>query len=333
MSPQLNYIHYFRALAIIFIVLGHSIDIFDWPDGSELERWLRIFISNGSALFVFIAGYLFQHLLVRFDAKKYYKNKLTNVLLPYLIVSIPAIIIFTFILERDGVPVGLYDSSYMNIITYFILTGRHLAPLWFIPMIAIFFMVAVPLKNLDKSKVFYMLLPIFILISCFIPRGGMPYQYFAHFFSIYMLGMFCSHYKAQINDIIAKPSFLTVTVSLVIAFAFSEFYYTTRTMTWLNFLQKCFASIFFLGLLYKFNDKLTSKLLSKVADYSFGVFFIHSYIISFGKVLYAHLYDEPVRFHLILYVACILLTFAICLLIVDAAKLIFKSRSRYLVGS
>jgi len=63
----LGYIHSFRALAIFFIVAGHSIDIFMWSIDSELERFLKIFFSNGTALFVFIAGYLFQHLSVKYQ--------------------------------------------------------------------------------------------------------------------------------------------------------------------------------------------------------------------------------------------------------------------------
>ena len=63
----LGYIHSFRALAILFIVGGHCIDFFNWSEGSAaIERMLRILISNGSVLFVFIAGYLFQHLAIKY---------------------------------------------------------------------------------------------------------------------------------------------------------------------------------------------------------------------------------------------------------------------------
>lgn len=31
----LGYIHSFRALAILFIVAGHSIDVFHWPNNSS----------------------------------------------------------------------------------------------------------------------------------------------------------------------------------------------------------------------------------------------------------------------------------------------------------
>ena len=49
----LGYIHSFRALAIFFIVAGHSIDFFLWPENKQgLEKILRIFMSNGSVLFV-----------------------------------------------------------------------------------------------------------------------------------------------------------------------------------------------------------------------------------------------------------------------------------------
>lgn len=332
MVSRLNYIHYFRALAILFIVAGHSIDIFSWPDQSYLERWLRIFISNGSALFVFIAGYLFQHLIKKFDVRKYYTNKFTNVILPYLIVSTPAIILFVFFMQRPDMSEVFYQQSVPHQILSFIITGSHLAPFWFVPMITLFYLVAVPLRTLDNQRMFYLLLPVFMLISCLIPRG-LPYQSFIHFFAIYVLGMFCSHYKDSVNSLISKSVSLVVTGVAVIAFAAAEFIYMTGTMTWINFLQKCCMSIFFLGLLFRFNYKLDSALVSKVADYSFGVFFIHSYIISSGKILYAKVFGVPATFNVLLYITCIVLTFAICLGIVELVKYLMKDKSKYLVGS
>ncbi|WP_031565338.1 acyltransferase [Rheinheimera texasensis] len=332
MVSKLNYIHYFRAVAILFIVAGHSIDIFSWPDQDNLERWLRIFISNGSALFVFIAGYLFQHLIKKFDAKKYYKNKITNVILPYIIVSTPAIILFVFFMQRPDMPETFYQQSIPQQIISFIITGSHLAPFWFVPMITLFYLIAVPLKILDNQRKFYLLIPAFMVVSCLIPRG-LPYQSFIHFFAIYVLGMFCSHYKDSVNSLISKPAALVATGTAVIAFAAAEFIYMTGTMTWINFLQKCCMSVFFLGLLFRFNHKLNSALVSKVADYSFGVFFIHSYIISSGKLLYAKMFGVPATFNVLLYITCIVLTFAVCLGIVELVKYVLKDKSKYLVGS
>lgn len=166
----LGYIHYFRALAIFFIVAGHSIDAFTWHS-KDIERIIRIIFSNGSVLFVFIAGYLFQHLLPKFTPYKYYKSKITNVIVPYILISIPAIIAFTAFVERQTVWEGFYDNTIFMQVGLFYLTGKHLAPLWFIPMISLFYVIAPLLEKTDKNKTIYYLLPAFILLSCFIGRG------------------------------------------------------------------------------------------------------------------------------------------------------------------
>lgn len=233
----LGYIHSFRALAILFIVGGHCIDFFNWSDNSETtERLLRIFISNGSVLFVFIAGYLFQHLAIKFQFKKYYVSKLRNVILPYFLVSIPAIIIFVFFMQRETVWQGFYDNPPLLQGVYFYLTGMHLAPLWFVPMISLFYIISPILVIADKKQYFYWVLPITILISCLVSRG-LPHQSFIHFFSVYLFGMYFSHYKTQLNATISKTGILLLFGGLALTFACFEYVYMKGTMTYINYLQ------------------------------------------------------------------------------------------------
>lgn len=327
----LGYIHYFRALAILFIITGHSIDAFVWDD-IDIEKLLRIFLSNGSVLFVFIAGYLFQHLSGRFDTKKYFKSKFKNVITPYFIISIPAIVIFVTILERDSVWLGFYDNSILEQIGLFYLTGKHLAPLWFIPMIAIFYVIAPLLIKADKNKLIYFGLPIFIVLSCFIGRGFPP-QSFIHFFSAYLLGMFCSQFKDVINLLISRSILIVFSFSLVIFFSIYEFLFMEGTMTYINYLQKLSMSIFFLGLFIKFNSYLNSKFVSVIADTSFGVFFIHSYLLTSGKLLYLKVNGEPATGNLVLYFIVAITTLLICSYIITLVKKVSGKYSKLLVGS
>lgn len=327
----LGYIHYFRALAIFFIITGHSIDVFTWGD-IDIERSLRIFLSNGSVLFVFIAGYLFQHLSGKFDQRKYYKSKIKNVITPYFIISIPAIVIFTTVLERDPIWAGFYDNSTLEQIALFYLTGKHLAPLWFIPMIFIFYIVAPLLVIADKNKAIYYCLPLFILLSCFISRG-LPPQSFLHFFSAYLLGMYCSKFKSFINPLISRNIFIIFTATLVSLFSLFEFFYMEGTMTYVNFLQKLSMAIFFLGLFIKYNSHLNSKFISVIADTSFGVFFIHSYLLTSGKLLYLNVNGAAPEGNLVSYFIVAVATLLICSFIITQIKRIFGKHSKLLVGS
>lgn len=328
----LGYIHSFRALAIFFIVAGHSIDAMYWGDNYDLSRLVRIFMSNGSVLFVFIAGYLFQHLAVKYSPKKYYANKLKNVILPYLLISIPAIIVFVFFQERERVWAGFYENPEWLQIVYFYLTGRHLAPLWFIPMITLFFVVSPLLVAADRNKKIYYLLPLFIIISCFISRG-LPHQSFIHFFSIYLLGMWCSHFKEKLNPILSRSSVLGLLAGGVLLFGFLEFFLMGGTMTWVNYLQKLTACLFYLGLFIYIGERLNNKFIGTVADTSFGVFFIHSYVLTAGKLSYQKFFGALPDGNVLLQMIIAITTLLLCVALIMLVKKVAGNKSRYLVGS
>ncbi len=329
----LGYIHSFRALAILFIVGGHCIDFFNWPETSQaIERLLRIFISNGSVLFVFIAGYLFQHLAVKFQYKKYYSGKLKNVILPYFLVSIPAILIFVFLIERETVWQGFYDNPQWLQVIYFYMTGMHLAPLWFVPMISLFYVVAPLLIMADKKQYFYYILPLTIAISCFIPRG-LPHVSFIHFFSVYLLGMYFSHYKERLNGLISRNATLLLLAILVFGFASYEYFYMQGTMTYINYLQKITMSVFFLAFLIRLGDTINSKLIRVIADASFGVFFIHSYVLTASKLTFEQLFGAKVTGSLVLYPLVMIAILLLCVALVVLLQKVLGKKSRYLVGS
>ncbi len=328
----LGYIHYFRALAILFIVSGHSIDVFGWGEESNIENWLRIFISNGTVLFVFIAGYLFQHLSGRYAVKKYYGSKIKNVLIPYIIVSIPAIFIFVTVMERDTVWGSFYDNPVWLQVSLFYLTGKHLAPLWFIPMISIIYLISPFLVRLDRGEVFYYALPLFLLLTCFFGRG-LPHESFVHFFSVYLLGMYCSRYKVKVNELLVKPVSLLFLLIMVLAMAYFEFFYMSGTMTFVNTLQKIFMSLMFLGIFIKAGDRLESKFIHLVADTSFGVFFIHSYVLTGFKMSYEHFSGSLMAGDVFSYAVLSVMMLLVSMSLILFVKHLSGRYSRFLVGS
>lgn len=240
----LPYIHTFRALAILFIVTGHAVDAFIWPDGGDLERLLRIVFCNGSALFVFIAGYLFQHLSPRFEARNYYISKIKNVLIPYLLISIPAIVLFTTVMQRNTVWDGFYQNPVWKQVVLFYLTGYHLAPLWFFPMITIFYVIAPALIKLDRNHYLYYMLPFFVVIWLLISRGS-PSQSFLHFLSVYVLGMACSRFKDVIGNAMVKYVFLIPVLVLYVAMAPQSVRHRLLTSTLATdpFVQRIFPTV------------------------------------------------------------------------------------------
>lgn len=106
----LNYMNAFRAIAIFCIVAAHAKHIFSWENNINQEKILNLTLGNSTVFFVFISGYLFQYLLSKFEVYKYYLSKTKYVLLPYLIISIPAIFYFTFISPKEFLPPSFFSQ-------------------------------------------------------------------------------------------------------------------------------------------------------------------------------------------------------------------------------
>lgn len=294
----LNYINVFRGLAILLIVMGHAMQVGN--SGSLLHQIDCEVVCGGTALFIFISGFLFQHLSTKFEYKNYLSKKWINVILPYFITAIPGLL-FCFLYPTvyknsfDGLNVFIQIPLLLSI-------GRvHNVPAWFIPMIILFFICSAFLLKLEKKGWLYKFIPILFLITIIFQRGDIEYEtllnmsysakYFAyvkyillgfvHFFSLYVFGMYCSKNKEIIDKFynFRFMIFLLVIISTVlnIYFAYKSIY--------CNFtISKTFFTMLLLAYLKHYDNFILShnkinKTLDFIAKYSFGIFFIHWYWI------------------------------------------------------
>lgn len=292
----LNYINVFRGLAILLIIMGHTMQF--GSEKSLIQSAVCEIFCGGTALFIFISGFLFQHLSYKFEYKTYLKKKWTNVILPYLFTSIPGII---FCLT---LPVA-YKNSFMGLNPYIqiplhLTIGRvHNIPAWFIPMIVIFFLFSYLILKLEKKNILYKLLPFLFLFSVFLPRGvaeyentlGLSYSLkyfiyvkyilmnFIHFTSLYVFGMYCSKNKDIIDKFYDKRILLFVLMiltSVLDVYLSYKYGYSNYTVS------KTFLTMLAVAYLKHYDDfilshKKTNKTLDFIAKYSFGLFFIHWY--------------------------------------------------------
>lgn len=301
----LNYINIFRGLAILLIVAGHTMQFGE--TGSLVERISFEVFCGGTALFIFISGFLFQHLSGKYEFKNYISKKWTNVILPYLWTAIPGIL-FCFLLpvRYENVLAGLNPILQIPML---LSVGRiHNVPTWFIPMIVLFFFSSWALLKLEKKGVLYKLLPILFLITIFFQRPELEYymvvdwsysaKWFAylkyvfigyiHFFSMYVFGMFCSAHK-EIIDKFWNLRWIFITIMLVIA---GLNIYSGINGFWTNgTLSKIFLTIVALAYLKHYDEWLISheklnKALDIVAKYSFGIFFIHWYVFFLYNLIF-----------------------------------------------
>ena len=292
----LNYINIFRGLAILLIIAGHTMQMGE--DSTLLHKIICEVVCGGTALFIFISGFLFQHLSGKYEYKSYLAKKWTNVIVPYIITAIPGICFCLFLPQ-------IYGNSFDGLnpliqIPMFLTTGRiHNTPTWFIPMIVLFFFCSWILLKLEQKGWLYKILPLMFVVTVICPRVDVDYNSimsltytqkylaclgyvfngFIHFFSLYVFGMFCSKYKEVIDIFYSKRLLLWL---LMIGFAGVNIYLSYNNI-YSNFtVSKTLLTMLILGYLKHYDEwfikkEMLNQVLDITAKYSFGLFFVHWY--------------------------------------------------------
>jgi probable poly-beta-1,6-N-acetyl-D-glucosamine export protein len=328
-------------VAIILIVAAHTLPSLDWSAMPRMGRLIDGLANESSIFFFFIAGYLFQYLSRGFHYRSYLVQKLKTVILPYLLLSIPAIVIFTQFTRRTGMWSWFYSAPEWQQVVLFVLTGKHLAPLWFVPTITLFYLAAPLFIWIDRRmpRLYWLVLPLWLL-SLYLGRDGPwgPVNKAVYLLPVYLLGMAFSRYRDQAHVLVARwaPLLLAVACAGYLGYAFQWPQPPQYLM-----LMKLPAGLLLVHLLLK-THHLVGTRLDYIAHISFGIFFIHAYFISFIKVITVYLgsgrvyageggSDLPASIPLFLAYAGSVLALSVALIWL-AQKLLGK-RSRMFVGA
>jgi peptidoglycan/LPS O-acetylase OafA/YrhL len=344
MSERTGYqqhIHVFRGVAIIGIVIAHTIPSLDWSQAPLVGRIADALANQSSIFFFFIAGYLFQHLSARFVFKSYLKQKFLTVISPYIILSIPALVIFTMFTERSGMWSWFYQLPIWEQVALFLVTGKHLAPLWFVPTITLFYLVAPILVWIDRAapRLYWLIIPLFLL-STYLGRNGPlgPIDKAIYLLPAYLMGMAFSHYK-DVGLLLVRRwwwllmlVFLASGTALVLGWQQPPAYHMPMKMA---------ASLLLVYALYK-HHRLFGHRIDYIAEVSFGIFFIHAYFISAIKSITVYLVEGSIYtgvggdvipggiFLLLIYAASVLLFSTASIWVI---KKVFGKYSRRIVGA
>ena len=331
----LNYIHNFRGLAILLIVAQHCMDSFQWNQQEMTYHLLAFIIRDATSLFMFISGFLFQYLSYKFDYKSYMKNKLRYIILPYLIVSAPAIIILMFIRQRYAPGSDFYSHPVIVQIMLFYLTGSHITAFWFIPMITVYYILSPLFIRLDKFRLTYYLIPLFFLVSIWTPTSENILNACISYFPDYMLGMCCSRYREKILEMNSKFLILLILIYFFIMGVYiCGFRFRMINVHIISYLSKTVLNFFLITILYRYENKIRLKW-DYLAGISLGIYFLHSYIIQILRFFIAGSMGGflPVKGHIVISLLLFfIIVVALTSLMIDGIKKISGKYSRYLIG-
>lgn len=327
---SLQYLNNFRGIAILLIIFGHALSAL--PNSQSSVSLLLPVFSNGTLLFVLIAGQFFAALSANFTYKNFIKNKFLFVVLPYLILSLPAALIYLLGLKQSHEWMDMQWFSQLHPLIaygYLLITGAHLGPLWFVPMIMLYYIFS-PLWIAILNRRW--ILPVFaisFLVALYLGRpvvNANSLQAAFYFLPAYILGIYLGNGSRLIEFL--RPYAVTgFILSIIVLILFGQSgYFNSR---W-DLVLKLVATCFLIALcLEKLNFKI--KWLDLFARLSFYLFFVHGYIIGAFRM-----FLRDTDFHYMSIVAVIgifAVTLIMCLIAYIFLKWILQHRSKFVLGA
>lgn len=353
MRQFLPYIHTLRGVAILYVLAVHARGFeSNWISEPNTFRILDTFSDpsegNGTTLFLFIGGFLFQHLNARhFHFGKYLKQKFKNLILPYLVVSLPLILVrLNTDFKSPALPDDFHEWSDLHQAGHFLLTGAHLPPFWFISTIILFYFTAPLLHLIDKPWFYKYLFPIIIIACLFTYRpehNANTLLSYLHFITVYITGMWASHYKDRILS--GKTTIIYALLAVYLLLCVGELTGVITTSRNITFEDVLAGTIVFNVYLFKalilcflwleFFFRMQERsmpLLELLGSYSFGLFFVHYFFISLSREIFEY-NGITLDFSLATYLVYFVIITGVSVAAVFIVKRITGKYSRYVIGS
>ena len=328
--------------------MAHSYGVAHWNVYHNPNIFEKFFYSlnlNGSVFFVFISGFLYNHIFyAKFDYQKFMLKKVKYVLLPYLICS--AIPIWQTVFLHDGghfLPNALQDRPLFSIL-WFICTGRAVYAYWYIPMIMLIFAISPLINYLIRSQhllnVFFWLLPISMIVHR--PVNNMnPVHSLVYFLPVYLLGIYTSIHQQQIYSYLKSNRNKIVILLIALGLGIIQVWlfnqsgnfnksFFSVTVPDINLLQKILLSFLLLSVLDNY-EQAELKSMKKTAETSFAIYFIHPFLINPLSQLTKNLPGQFQGNLLTLLIATLVMV-TVSMAIAYGFKIILKQNSRYLIG-
>ncbi len=354
MSRFLSYIHNLRGLAILFVVGVHAGGYeHEWRSHPGLNHFLDTIFDptegNGTLLFLFIGGFLFQYLTHnRFEFRKYLEAKFMNIILPYIIISIPLIVIrLNTPFDSLSLPENFHDRPLWSQFFYHLLTGTHMPPFWFIPTIVLFYLTSPLLHAIDNRRFYRYGFPLVMLVCLFTFRpahNANPFLSYIHFIPVYLLGMWASYNRDHLFAwaprvlpvLVIVYGALTVldltgNLDLLRDVSFEQVIRERQLIFNVYALKALVLCIALLMTFYLLRNR-SMPFLELLGHYSFGIFFVHYLFVSVTrKILILAGYEFD--FSLPTYLIYFMFILAISIGAVYFVKKLTGRYSRHVIGS
>lgn len=294
----LRSIHYFRAVAIVIIVAGHSYGLAAWWIHTVADKTVANLISGGTSLFVFVSGFLFHHIFFsKFNFESFIKKKMHYVLIPYLVLS--SVFLASILSTRSGFnaeyflqPGDGFYAQYLRPVALYLWTGGVNFTYWYIPFIMVMFVLSPLFVAYVKARPSgrWILFGVFLAISLLLHRPVLNLSVMhsvVYFVPVYMLGILVSIHRERIYAALShREGYLLV---IVVGLALLQAIFVAKDGNYhkapfeyggidILLVQKIFMCLLIMTFLHRF-ENTSSRVLDTLADSSFAIFFIHPFFV------------------------------------------------------
>lgn len=272
-----------RAVAILLVMLGHSIIIYD-PDwgvaASSVQCLPLLYLKKAinviqMPLFFSISGFCFCLSSHQGFSKKFLVGKFKRIMIPYLLVCLLYMDPIKILLNVPGY--GLSSGMLLKQIALFMDNGH----LWYLPTLFLMFMAtSIMALKVDDKKLVYMLLPISILAnigSSLVPQYFSLNQ-FCNFYIYFLGGYFVCLYKNQVFNKRLSGVILVV-LSMSVCLIFGNHGVIAKVVT------LAFSLCAVVGF-YGFMTSRRIGSLQLISKDSYGLYLFHSPLVYFMYMNY-----------------------------------------------
>ena len=277
-----RYIQTIRGFLILFVIIIHSIT----ESNSDIENIFLIIVRTlcnvAVPLFIVFAGYFFNEQKYK-ESKEFILKKILRLLIPLLIYNI-----LYFILSME------FDIWKLLIFN----TAAHLY--YILVIIQLILLTPLIIKYNSLKKIFFIITPIYLLIYRFIWMSSgqsmipLPQYYFVAWSIYYIVGLMLKH-----NNILNIKKYHVLIVFILIMGYNIFIYYKLGleyALSQMNIPNMIFSILVSIYLINNKKDNIDENIFSKIGDNSFGIYFIHLFVIMVLNKMLGNIDFNPIIF-------------------------------------
>jgi surface polysaccharide O-acyltransferase-like enzyme len=341
--------HAFRGFAILFIVGVHSwaVPIFINANAKTDAgiKWVNtlneVLFHDSTLFFTLISGVLFSIILQSRGWETFYKSKLLNVVLPYVLITL---LYSAFVWGVDSVAftqLELYE--YLQLSLENILLGKGLFHLWYLPILALLFLLTPILVFVKDQGNLVWIFWLIVLAPLCVSRAWPDFSWMTvvYFMGAYSLGLYVGDNYQKTKTLIDHhfATFVVLTVATTITLI-ALFHFESSNLGWVSpkesifYLQKlCMAAL----VLWLFERTITTVpfWLNVLANYAFPIYFLHGAFLYLSIILLLAIGGDSFNALQITIAGLVnlILILIFSTLIISGIKRVAGKKSRMLIGA